>query len=161
MTMKKTAQFVGTLLLGITCSLWLTGCGEGDHAGHNHDHDHDHDHPESTQTADNTSNGNAGEQLAGALSGAIDATANAAKDAVSEAANEVENMADEAIIKAQSAAYPLTKCAVSGEDLGSMGEAYNAVHEGTLVKLCCDHCLPDFKKDPAKYVTMVKEAVAK
>lgn len=157
--MKKTAQFIGTLLLGITCSLWLTGCGEGDHAGHDHDHDHDHDQTETTQTADSTSSGNAADQLAGALSGAIDATANAAQDVASQAANEVENLTDEAIIKAQSATYPLKKCVVSGEDLGSMGDAVNFVHEGTLVKLCCDHCLPDVKKDPAKFIAMVKEAV--
>ena len=159
MTMKKTAQFVGTLILGITCSLWLTGCGDGDHAGH--DHDHDHDHTEETQTAENNSTASADDQLAGALSGAIDATANAAKAAASQAAKEVENLTDEAIIKAQSATYPLKKCVVSGEDLGSMGDAVDYVHEGTLVKLCCDHCLPDVKKDPAKFVAMVKEAVSK
>lgn len=155
--MKKIAQFVGTLIIGITCSLWLTGCGEGDHAGHDHDHDHG---TETTQTADN-STGNAGDQLAGALTGAINATADAAKDAVNQAAKEVEGLTDETIIKAQSAAYPLKKCVVSGEDLGSMGDAVNFVHEGTLIKLCCDHCVPDVEKDPAKYVAMVKEAVAK
>ena len=158
--MKKTAQFIGTLIIGITCSLWLTGCGEGDHAGHDHDHDHDHGE-ETTQTADSNSTGNAGDQLAGALSGAISATADAAKDAVNQAAKEVEDLTDEAIIHAQSATYPLKKCVVSGEDLGSMGDAVNLVHEGTLIKLCCDHCLPDVEKDPAKFVAMVKEAVAK
>lgn len=152
--MKKTAQFIGTLIVGISCSLWLTGCGEGDHAGHDHG-------GETTQTADSNSTGNAGDQLAGALSGAINATADAAKDAVNQAAKEVEDLTDEAIIKAQSATYPLKKCVVSGEDLGSMGDAVNFVHEGTLIKLCCDHCLPDVEKDPAKYVAMVKEAIAK
>ncbi|MDA0750886.1 MAG: hypothetical protein O2964_09275 [Verrucomicrobia bacterium] len=155
--MKKTAQFIGTLIVGITCSLWLTGCGEGDHAGHDHDHDHDHDHgTETTQTT-----AHAGDQLAGALSGAISATADAAKDAVDQAAKEVESLTDEAIIKAQSATYPLKKCVVSGEDLGSMGGAVNFVHGGTLIKLCCEHCVPDVEKDPAKFVAMVKEAIAK
>ena len=156
--MKKTAQFIGTLILGITCSLWLTGCGENDHAGHDHDHDHDHG-AETTQTAESASSASTAEQMAGALSGAIDATADAAKGAIDQASKEVVAMSDEAIIKAQSAIYPLKKCVVSGEDLGSMGDAVNFVHEGTLIKLCCDHCVPDVEKDPAKYVTMVKEAI--
>ena len=41
-----------------------------------------------------------------------------------------------------------------------MGEAVSYEHEGTVIKVCCDHCLPDVKKDPAKFVAMVKEAVA-
>ena len=56
--------------------------------------------------------------------------------------------------------YPLKTCVVSGEELGSMGEAVSYEHEGTVIKVCCDHCLPDVKKDPAKFVAMVKEAVA-
>ena len=56
--------------------------------------------------------------------------------------------------------YPLKTCVVSGEELGSMGEAVSYEHEGTVIKVCCDHCLPDVKKDPAKFVAMVKEDVA-
>jgi len=48
--------------------------------------------------------------------------------------------------------YPLTTCIVSDEKLGSMGEPYVFVHEGQLIKLCCDGCLKDFKKEPAKYL---------
>lgn len=56
------------------------------------------------------------------------------------------------------ATYPLKKCVVSDEDLGSMGKPIKATHEGTDVYLCCKSCLKDFKKDPAKFVKMVKDA---
>ncbi|HEY1050360.1 MAG TPA: TRASH domain-containing protein [Prosthecobacter sp.] len=57
--------------------------------------------------------------------------------------------------------YPLKKCVVSDEDLGSMGKPVKVTHEGTDVYLCCKSCAKDFKKDPAKYVDMVKQAEAK
>lgn len=53
--------------------------------------------------------------------------------------------------------YPLDVCIVSGEKLGSMGEAISMVHEGQEIKFCCDHCVPDFKKDPAKYLTKLNK----
>lgn len=57
--------------------------------------------------------------------------------------------------------YPLKKCVVSDEDLGSMGKPVKVTHEGTDVYLCCKSCAKDFKKDPAKYTAMVKEAETK
>lgn len=57
--------------------------------------------------------------------------------------------------------YPIKKCVVSDEDLGSMGKPVKVTHEGTDVYLCCKSCAKDFKKEPAKYVAMVKEAEAK
>lgn len=60
------------------------------------------------------------------------------------------------------AAYPLKKCVVSDEAFGGeMGKPVKVTHEGTDVYLCCKSCLKDFKKDPAKYVQMVKEAAPK
>ena len=55
---------------------------------------------------------------------------------------------------AKSAAKPYTLevCIVSGEKLGSMGAPVVYVHEGQEVKLCCKSCLPDFKKEPAKFL---------
>jgi hypothetical protein len=53
--------------------------------------------------------------------------------------------------------YPLTTCVVSDEKLGSMGEPVEVVHEGTTVKFCCKSCIPDFEKDPAKYIAKLKE----
>ena len=59
------------------------------------------------------------------------------------------------------APYPLDVCVVSGEKLGSMGEPVIVTHEGVTVKFCCDHCLPEFEKDPAKFVAKVTSASAK
>lgn len=53
--------------------------------------------------------------------------------------------------------YPLTTCVVSGEKLGSMGEPIVREHNGTTVKFCCDSCLPDFEKDPEKYIAKLKK----
>ena len=55
---------------------------------------------------------------------------------------------------AKSAAKPYTLevCVVSGEKLGSMGAPVVYVHESQEVKLCCKSCLPDFKKEPAKFL---------
>ncbi len=154
--MKNIVNLLGTIIIGLSCALWLSGCGGGDdHAGHDHDHDHEHgeEHHEEAASAAN----NAANQIAGAISEA----ANTAADTANQLAEDVNKMTDEAIIAAQSATYPLKTCVVSGEELGSMGESVNYVHEGTLIKLCCDHCKPDLDKDPSKFVAMVKEAIAK
>lgn len=52
--------------------------------------------------------------------------------------------------------YPLKVCIVSGEDLGSMGDAVSIVHEGQTIKFCCDKCVPKFKEDPAKYLSQLE-----
>ncbi len=57
--------------------------------------------------------------------------------------------------------YPLQTCVVSGEKLGGMGDPYVFVYEGQEIKLCCKGCLPDFKKDPAKYLKKIQEAEKK
>lgn len=57
-------------------------------------------------------------------------------------------------------AYPLDVCVVSGEKLGSMGKPHVINHKGTEVRFCCDDCLPEFNKDPDKYVAMVKAGQA-
>jgi len=57
--------------------------------------------------------------------------------------------------------YPLKKCVVSGDPLGEHGRVVKATYEGTDVYLCCKDCMKDFKKDPAKYAKMVKEAEGK
>jgi YHS domain-containing protein len=52
--------------------------------------------------------------------------------------------------------YPLTTCVVSGEKLDSMGDPHVFTHEGTEVRLCCESCLDDFNKEPAKYMAKLK-----
>ena len=49
--------------------------------------------------------------------------------------------------------YPLTTCVVSGEKLGDMGDPVVIQYEGREVRFCCKHCIPKFKKDPAKYLS--------
>lgn len=48
--------------------------------------------------------------------------------------------------------YPLTKCLVTDEGFDH-GKPYTFVHEGQEIKLCCEDCLADFKKEPAKYLS--------
>lgn len=49
--------------------------------------------------------------------------------------------------------YPLEVCIVSDEKLGSMGDPVVKVVDGQEVKFCCKSCLPDFEKEPAKFLT--------
>jgi hypothetical protein len=61
--------------------------------------------------------------------------------------------------------YPLNTCVVSGEDLGSMGDAYDYIHQAEgqpdrLVRMCCEGCVKKFKKDPAKYLARIDAAKA-
>ena len=48
--------------------------------------------------------------------------------------------------------YTMDTCLVSGEKLGGMGKPFEYVHQGQQIKFCCKNCLPDFEKDPAKYL---------
>ena len=64
---------------------------------------------------------------------------------------------------AKKAAYPLTTCVVSGEKLGGMGDSFEYIHKEAgkpdrRVLFCCEGCVDDFKKDPAKYLAKLDEA---
>ncbi len=52
--------------------------------------------------------------------------------------------------------YPLKKCIVSGEELGSMGKEVTLVQDGQEVKFCCKSCIKKFKADPAKYLAKLR-----
>ena len=59
--------------------------------------------------------------------------------------------------------YPLKTCVVSDEPLGSMGDYVNYVHKEAgkpdrTVRFCCDGCIDDFKKDPAKFLAKLDAA---
>lgn len=61
------------------------------------------------------------------------------------------------------AAYPLKTCVVSKEELGGMGEASEYIYRQAgqpdrLVRFCCDSCVDDFKKEPAKYLKSIDDA---
>jgi len=64
-----------------------------------------------------------------------------------------------AIKEEQRASYPFEKCLVSDEALGSMGDPIELVHQGRLVRLCCKGCVKTFKKDPAKQLARIDEAL--
>ena len=53
-------------------------------------------------------------------------------------------------------AYPMTKCVVSGENLGN--EPYTFTRNGQEVKLCCKDCLAEFNKDTQKYMAKINKA---
>jgi len=55
---------------------------------------------------------------------------------------------DDAIIEAQLADYPAETCPISGQKLGAMGDPFNLVHDGQLVRLCCGGCQDKFNNDP-------------
>ena len=58
--------------------------------------------------------------------------------------------------------YPLQKCPVSDEEIGSGGmKPFKVSHDGTDVWLCCKSCKPKFDKDPAKYTKALKDAAPK
>jgi len=59
--------------------------------------------------------------------------------------------------------YPLDKCLVSGEKIGSDPDMKPHVFtvDGQEVKLCCKSCLKDFNKDKAKYMAKIQEAQKK
>lgn len=69
--------------------------------------------------------------------------------------------ADKKIIEQQLPYYPLNTCVVSGEELGGeeMEEPYNYVYKNRLVRFCCKMCKGDFKKDPAKFLAKLNDAV--
>jgi hypothetical protein len=59
------------------------------------------------------------------------------------------------------AAYPLKTCLISEEELGGMGTPVEFIYRQAgqadqLVRFCCKMCVPKFKKDPAKYLALVK-----
>jgi hypothetical protein len=57
--------------------------------------------------------------------------------------------------------YPLDKCVVSDEKLGTHGQPYAFTANGQEVKLCCKDCLKDFEKDKAKYMKKIEAASKK
>lgn len=65
---------------------------------------------------------------------------------------------DLAYADAQRESYAMTTCAVSGGELGSMGEPIEIVAGNTLIKLCCSGCVDKVKADPATYTAMVHAA---
>ena len=48
-------------------------------------------------------------------------------------------------------------CPVSGEKVGGdMGDPVKVEYKGKVYNLCCTMCAKDFKKDPEKYIKIIK-----
>jgi YHS domain-containing protein len=65
---------------------------------------------------------------------------------------------DAAVVVQQSEHYPLTSCPISGEALGSMGDAINVVYAGRLVKFCCSMCIPKFEANSMAVIEKIDAA---
>ena len=55
--------------------------------------------------------------------------------------------------------WPLDTCIVSGEKLGSMGDAIAVNHEGRDVKLCCKGCIAKFKKNADEFLAKADKQI--
>jgi hypothetical protein len=66
---------------------------------------------------------------------------------------------DAAVVKAQTASYPLDTCVISGEKLTAMGDPIDLVHGTRLVRLCCNGCLKSFAKNPDQHIAKINEAL--
>jgi YHS domain-containing protein len=62
---------------------------------------------------------------------------------------------DEAAIAEQLGDYPSITCPISGMKLGGMGEPYNYIVAGRLVRLCCAGCAGAVNKDPVVVLATV------
>ncbi|MBI4557457.1 MAG: hypothetical protein HY706_07735 [Candidatus Hydrogenedentes bacterium] len=62
---------------------------------------------------------------------------------------------DAAATEKQKADYPLDTCLVSGKKLET---SVDMVSGNRLVRFCCPGCPKQFKKDPAKYLSMLDES---
>jgi YHS domain-containing protein len=65
---------------------------------------------------------------------------------------------DQAVVTAQKPKYASTMCFVSEEKLGGMGEPVDYVVGNRLLRMCCDGCEKQIKKDPLKYLAMLDKA---
>jgi hypothetical protein len=62
---------------------------------------------------------------------------------------------DAAVVAAQVADYPASTCPISGQKLGSMGDPYDYVFAGQLVRFCCGGCIGAFDENPAAAMASV------
>ena len=67
--------------------------------------------------------------------------------------------------KAKPDNYPLKTCLVSDEPLGGHGDFISYTHKEAgkpdrVIRLCCDGCIDDFKKEPVKFLAKLDAAEA-
>lgn len=149
--MKKLKTSLLTLGLAASTSLFLAGCAESDHAGHDHEHG-EHAHAEGAGHDADGENHEA--EQAGHDNDVTESVAG--KIAETAGAMAVIEKPTEEQLKGTKE-YTLKTCIVSGEELGSMGDPLVMLVGNQQVKLCCDHCVPDLKKDTAKLMAKLSE----
>ncbi|MEM7204538.1 MAG: hypothetical protein AAF628_30050 [Planctomycetota bacterium] len=59
----------------------------------------------------------------------------------------------------QVASYPVAKCAVSQDEFDAE-DAVDVMVGTQLIRLCCDHCVEDVQKNPAKFAAKIAAASA-
>ena len=64
--------------------------------------------------------------------------------------DEIVKKIDAANYAKQKASYPVKVCVVTGDELGD--ETVDVMAGGRLVRFCCEDCIADFRKSPAKYM---------
>lgn len=65
---------------------------------------------------------------------------------------------DAAVIARQKPHYPLDRCLVMPEDVLDQ-QTVDHVHQGRLVRFCCDGCIDEFDADPQAYIDTLNRAV--
>lgn len=171
-----------TLLLAPLALVVAGACGHHDASHHDHDHDHDHGAHDGDTAAVPASSAEvvraqlasypletcavSGEEL-GSMGTPLDHVVDdrlvrlCCKSCVKELeANPAEYVAkvDAAVVAAQLAAYPVTTCVVSGEELGSMGTPIDRVVNNRLVRLCCKSCNKELDANPQTYLAKLSTA---
>ena len=66
---------------------------------------------------------------------------------------------DAAVIAQQVPIYPFETCLVSKEPLDAMGKPLDHVDGTRLVRFCCKGCVKQYKKNPAKFMAQIDEAL--
>ncbi|MCK6478627.1 MAG: hypothetical protein HUU06_00240 [Planctomycetaceae bacterium] len=56
-----------------------------------------------------------------------------------------------------SADYPLATCVVSGKPLRPLPDRIAVIYGGTEVQFCCEVCIPEFEKDPERFMKTVRD----
>ena len=62
---------------------------------------------------------------------------------------------DAAVVQAQIEGYPAETCPISGQKLGAMGDPFNYVFAGRLVRFCCAGCINQFNENPTSAMAAV------
>ena len=80
----------------------------------------------------------------------------------------VDDKTDAAWLASARAAYPIDTCVVSGESLAmhGHGKQHDMIYRepgkpDRLVRFCCKSCIPDFEKEPGKYLKQLDGAAGK